>query len=136
MSALALQKALREVLTSAERVTELVPAGHIVDRHRLPPLSPSIVLGDDVARPSDGLARDRREHFHDLHVWQAEGATVGVKLIVRAIGDAILLAAPPVMEGGLHLIDWHVWRVRVLRDPEAETAHAVVTIRALIGGAA
>lgn len=134
---LALQKALRAAFIASPGVVALVPAANIVDRHRRPAPSPSIVLGEVAAGPDTGNAgRDRQELFADVHVWVAEPSTEGVKQIVAAVSGCIWPLKRPVLDGGFHLADWEVVRVRVLRDPSGDTSHGVVTVRALIGGGA
>lgn len=135
--ALALQKALRARFVASPAVLALVPAASIIDRHLRPAPSPSVILGEETAGPDAGnLGRDREELFHTLHVWQEEPGTVGVKQIMAALGDCLGLDPRPDLDGGYHLADWQVASRRAFRDPDGKTAHGVLTIRALIGGAA
>lgn len=135
MKALALQEGLRAMLCGAPGVVALVPPANIIDTGRNPPPSPSIVLGGEVSRPDDGnLARDRSEHFHDLHIWTAEAATVEVKRIAGEVQRALLLQPRPVLSGGYQLVDWHSWRVRIMREADGSACHAVVTVRAIVAG--
>ena len=134
---LALQKALRAAFTASPAVLALVPAAHIVDRHLRPAPSPSVILGEETAGPDAGnVARDREELFHTLHIWQEEPGTVGVKAIMAALADCLTLDPRPILGGGYHLADWQIASRRAFRDPDGKTAHGVLTIRAVIGGAA
>lgn len=132
---LALQKALRMAFTGSPAVTALVPAASILDRHRRPPPSPSVIIGEADGGPDAGnLRRDRFEVFADVHVWVAEPSTEGCKTILAELQRCLTLDPRPDLGGGLHLADWHVWRFRVLRDPAGDMSHGVMTVRALVGG--
>lgn len=132
---LALQIAIRNALVSSPDVVELVPVDHILDTHRRPPPSPSVILGEDYGGPDEGnLGRDRVELFADLHIW-AEGQDMELaKRIGGAVRRCLTLDPRPVLGGGYHLADWEVYRGRVLRDPGGKMAHGILTVRAVIGG--
>lgn len=113
----------------------LVPAANIVDRHLRPPPSPSVIIGEADGGPDDGnVGRNRFAVFADVHVWKAEPSTEGAKNILAVLQRCLTLDPRPDLGGGLHLVDWHVWRFRVLRDPDGETTHGVMTVRAVVGG--
>lgn len=140
---LALQQALRAALLASDDLLLLVPAAHILDTHMRPPPSPSIILGEDVTAPSDGnVNRDRAEVWHDMHVWVAELSTVRAKQIMGAVREALRLDGEGLFDwqwrrpdlGQYQLVDWHISRERVMRDPGGEMSHGVMTLRAVIGG--
>ncbi len=132
---LALQKAMRAAFAASAEVLALVPVANIIDRHLMPPPSPSVIIGEAAAGPDDGnVGRDRIEVFADLHIWVAEPSTEGAKRIMDALRRCMRLDPRPALDGGLHLADWQVWRERVLRDPDGDTSHGVMTVRAVIGG--
>lgn len=131
MSALALQKAMRGRLTAFPAVTALVHPKDIVDRHGAPVTFPCIMLGEDQEVDAEvTLARRHVRIFATLHVWDRSTSTVGVKRIAGAVRDALHDAPLELNEG--RLVDLRHTATRYLRDPDGETAHAVVTVEALI----
>lgn len=131
-AALALQKALRARLVAASAVTSLVPAASILDRNQRPAPSPSIILGEaQVVDEGDALDRQRVRVYHTLHVWKTEPSLVGASQIVGAIRKA-LAGARLVLDPGFHCADHRVADLRLMRDPDGETSHGIVTVEALI----
>jgi hypothetical protein len=128
----ALQTAVRNRLVSTADVTGLVPAASILDRNERPAPSPSIVMGEGQSvLGGDSLDRSLTRVYLDLHVWQREPSTAGVKAIAGAVRSA--LHGPRLSsELGFHISDCVVERVRFLRDPDGETSHSVITINALL----
>lgn len=135
---LALQKAIRARLVATSAVTALVPAANIVDRHQLPVLNPSIVLGEDqeVDPEFQTLKRKMVRVYSTIHVWKRESSLVGVKQIAGAIRRAIEntrklnLNDPDFM-----CSDCRVDGVRFTRDPDGETSHAVITLDSIVSKA-
>ena len=132
---LALQTALRERLISTAAVTSLVPVASILDRNQRPAPMPSIILGEAQA-VEEGRDTERRRTrvYHTAHVFNREPGLAGVQEIAGNMREALnwqnlQLSAP------LHCINARVSGMRLLRDPDGETAHAVVTIEALINEA-
>ena len=132
---LALQIALRERLISTAAVTALVPAASILDRNQRPAPLPSIILGEsqalEIGRDTD---RKRTRVIHTVHVWNREPGLAGVQEIAGNMREALnwqrlQLAAP------YQCVTARVSSIRALRDPDGETAHAVVTVEALINEA-
>jgi hypothetical protein len=133
---LALQKALRARLAATSAVTALVPATSILDRNERPVPVPSIILGDtQVLDEETSMTRAHQRIFHTLHVWKRETGTDGVKAICWEIRRAVH-AGRLALEGGFHCADMRVQDIRILRDPDGVTTHGVVTVNALISGAA
>lgn len=129
---LALQKAVRGRLISEGAVTNLVPAGSILDRNERPAPDPSIIMGEGQSvDEGDSIARDRVRVYLDLHIWKREPSTVGVKAIAGAIRAALRLVKLTNLDG-FHFADCYVQSARFLRDPDGETSHGVVTINALV----
>ena len=132
---LALQIALRERLISTTAVTALVPAASILDRNQRPAPSPSIILGEsqalEIGRDTD---RKRTRVIHTAHVFNREPGLAGVQEIAGNMREALnwqrlQLTAP------FQCVTARVSSIRALRDPDGETAHAVVTVEALINEA-
>lgn len=71
--------------------------------------------------------------FSTLHVWKKEPGLEGVKAIAGAIRSAIHSSRlPPLVDH--HFGDCYVSGTRFLRDPDGETAHAVITVESLVRG--
>ena len=132
---LAVQRAIRARLIGVAAVTALVPAANIVDRHQLPVLDPSIVLGEDQVVDNDvnSLKRHLLRVYSTLHIWKREPSLAGVKLIggeVRGALESTYAAA--IADPDWASVLWRVQSVRYLRDPDGETSHGVMTIDSLI----
>lgn len=128
---LALQKAIVSRLKGAAAITALVPADNILDRHGLPTISPSIILGESQVVEGEDIARQQQRIYFTLHVWKREPGFRGAKEIaglVRSTLNTPRLA----LEAGFHLADGRVTQTRFLRDPDHETSHGVVTFEALV----
>lgn len=131
-AALALQKAIRARLVGASAVVALVPAGSILDRNQRPAPSPSIILGE-AQQVDEGTALDRNRVriFHTVHVWKQEASLAGVTRITGEIRKA-MAGARLTLDAGFHCADHRIADIRVMRDPDGETSHGVVTVEALI----
>lgn len=123
---LALQAAVRARLVASSAVTSIIPAAAIVDRNATPALDHSIIIGEGMTVPDDGIARDRHEVFADLHIWRKEPGLVGSKQVVGAIRDA--LNDGPLSVAGFHVVDLRIASTRFLRDREGEHSHAVLSL--------
>jgi hypothetical protein len=129
---LALQKGIRARLIMTTAVTDLVPASSILDRNERPAPDPSIVIGEGQSvDEGDSIARNRVTIYADLHVWKKEVSLAGVKLIAGEIRKAIR-GGRLVMDAGFHCVDAYVNSARFLRDPDGETSHGVVTVKAMV----
>jgi hypothetical protein len=126
-----LQKAIRLRLISDPEVSALVPAENVVDRAGLPEKFPSVIIGESLS-VADDLTLDR-EHIRSLfglHVWDRDGdGTFTASNLCAAIRKRLLGWRPELP--GLHVVDLHVTRVRVMRDPDGKTAHGVVEVEAV-----
>lgn len=125
---LALQSAIRARLVASSAVTSLVPAASILDRNAGPELDNTIIIGEGMTIPDDGLARNRHEAFADLHIWRKEPGLVGAKQIAGAIRAA--LADGPLAVAGFHVADLRIASTRFLRDPNGTHSHGVVALEA------
>ncbi|MCC5968396.1 MAG: DUF3168 domain-containing protein [Pararhodobacter sp.] len=131
-AALALQKAIRARLVATPAVIALVPAASILDRNQRPAPSPSIILGEaQQVDEGNAIGRNRVRIYHAVHVWKQEPSLTGATAItseIRKAFGAVRLQLDP----GFHCADQRVADIRVMRDPDGETSHGVVTIEALI----
>ena len=134
-AALAVQKAIRARLVATAGVTDLVPANAILDRNQRPAPDPSIIIGEaQTVDESTDMQRGHQRVFHNLHVWKRETGTTGANAIAGAIRSAIQ-SDRFVLDAGYHCADARVSDLRVMRDPDGETAHAVVTVETLVAEA-
>ena len=126
----AVQTAIRARLVATSAVTALVSAASILDRNSRPAPDPSIIIGEDQEVDEERIARDVVRVYSTLHVWKREPGLAGVKGIAGAIRTAI--GSGRLAMTGWHCGDCYVSNTRFLRDPDGETAHAVVTIETLV----
>lgn len=128
---LALQRAIRGRLVGSPAVVAVVDPVNIVDRHGAPMAFPSIILGEDQEVDAEiTFARRHVRAFAILHVWDRASTFVTVKTIAGAIREAIHGVDLALDEG--RLLDLKHTGTRYLRDLDGKTAHAVVTLEALI----
>lgn len=129
---ISLQTAVRQRLVTTAAITALVPATSILDRNERPAPDPSIIIGEKTVRDDNGgIARSRVTVYMDLHVWKREPSTAGATEIAGQIRKA-MLANRLELEGGFHCVDTRIAAVRVLRDPDGLTCHAVVTVESIV----
>lgn len=131
---LALQKAMRQRLAATSAVTALVPASAIMDRNARPEVFPCILIGEGQTGAPEGVSRHRHEVYADLHLWKAEAGLVGVKTIAGAVRAA--LADMPRLIDQHRIADLYVQQTRFLRDPDGVHSHGVLTVAAVLVGAA
>ncbi|MCP8894326.1 DUF3168 domain-containing protein [Shinella daejeonensis] len=125
---LPLQAAIRARLVAASAVTSIIPASAIVDRNATPALDNSIVIGEAMTGPDDGLARHRHMIVADVHVWRKEPGLVGTKQVVGAIRAA--LSDGPLSVPGFHVVDLRIASSRFLRDPGGHHSHGILSLEA------
>lgn len=125
---LPLQAAIRARLVASSAVTSIIPATAIVDRNATPALDNSIVIGEAMTGPDDGLARHRHMIVADVHVWRKEPGLVGAKQVVGAIRAA--LSDGPLSVAGFHVADLRIASSRFLRDPGGLHSHGILSLEA------
>lgn len=130
--ALAVQTGLVQRLDGSPAVTALVPAESIMDRNSLPNPSPSIIIGEaQVVDEGTSQSRQITRVYHNLHVWKKEPTLQGVNAIAGEVRKAIRSARLR-LPAGFHCADCFVSDIRLLRDPDGETSHAVVVVQTLV----
>lgn len=125
---LSIQVAIRSRLVTTPEVTALVPAGNILDRSARPIIDPSIIIGEgQMVDEGDTIDRTRMRVYSTVHIWKQEVGLREVKAIAWAIRTAMRRGR---LELGskFHCVDCFVSSNRAIRDPDGETAHAIVTI--------
>lgn len=69
--------------------------------------------------------------FHMVHVWQKEASLAGANLIAAKI-KAALTSGRLDLGPDFHCADSIVSDIRLMRDPDGETSHAVLTVESLV----
>lgn len=129
---LAIQIALRARFIATPEIVNLVPANHIVDRSSVPPLDPSIVLGEaQTVDEGASMQRDRLRIYSTVHIWKVEESFSAIRQIGWGIRTAIRGGRLD-LGAGFQCADCLVASQRNLRDPDGRTTHGVVTIETLV----
>jgi hypothetical protein len=127
---LALQKAIRARLITADGVTALVPADAIIDRSGAPELERCVMIGDGQTVFADRYRTFHSSAYSDLHIWVKEPGLATAKRIAGAIIDAV--DSQRFNIDGLFVSGMIVTGSRYMRDPKGEYSHGVVSIRAYV----
>ncbi|WP_026479338.1 DUF3168 domain-containing protein [Ahrensia sp. 13_GOM-1096m] len=131
-AALSLQKSIRARLVAKTAITDIVPAASILDRHQTPAPDPSIIMGEaQTLDEGDDLKRRSFRVYSTLHIWMKERSLAGTNELCGLIVDAVLNGRFPERDGW-HCVDQMVSNTRLMRDPDGETSHGVVTVEALM----
>ena len=128
-SALALQTSIFATLGADANVLALLGAARIHDQVPQPATYPYISFGQSTTRDADTTTEHRDEHLLTLHIWsRAEGRTETHKLI-----DAIRSALhdQPLALTGHRLINIRHDFSEARRDPDGDTLHGIVRLRAV-----
>jgi len=129
---LAVQKSLYQRLTGSPAVTALVPSGNVLDVNQRPMPDPAVIMGEgQVLDDGDDIARKRWRVVHDLHCWKIGKGLGGANMIAGAVAQAID-AGRLALEEGYDCVDVRASSVRLMRDPDGETGHAVVTVETIV----
>lgn len=129
---LALQTAVRAVLTSDSAVAALVEPANVRAGHGRPDTMPAIVMSDGqtLLHGHDYAAQRAAWVYLDLHVWTIDAGQDAAKEIAFAVTGALDNAAL-VVDGG-HVDHFQVTRAVYPRDPDPQYGHAVLSVEALI----
>lgn len=131
-ASLTVQKAIRARLVASSGVTALVSADSILDRNARPAPDPSIIIGEGQSIDDGRIARNVERVYSTVDIWKKEIGLTGVSAIAGEIRSAIHSARLS-FDAGFHCADCFVSSIRFLRDPDGETAHAVLTVETLVG---
>ncbi len=130
---LAFQQAIRERLVTTPAVLALVSADRIIDGAARPENFPCIIIGDGQTVLEGHYPGWRNVTVYcDLHIWALEAGLAAVKTIGNEVWTAIgqTLDVP-----GYLLTDGvHTTGARYLRDPTEKHGHAILSVKALMGG--
>ncbi len=128
-SAHALQTAIFSTLAADTSLTALLGAPRIYDQVPQPATYPYVTFGQSTVRDADTSSAAADEHIVTLHVWsQARGRQETHRLIdaIRsALHDKVLALA------GHSLINIRHDFSEARRDPDGDTLHGIVRLRAV-----
>lgn len=131
---LAIQRAIRARLIADPAVTALVPAERIFDGRWRTEQLPCIIIGEGNVLYSNEYETYHDEAYLDVHVWVREEGFELAKEITGVI-RASLKQAPWTAEG--HIVcGVTVSKARFIRGKDAENAHAIISVDAIMQGAA
>lgn len=131
-ASLALQRSLRTAFAAHGTLSALV-GGRIFDTSSKPTEFPTVVIGEDQVVNDAAHGYEGSEVFATVHVWSRDSGMTQTKNIVGAMREALPGAIETV--DGHRIAHVHFEGARYLRDPDGQTRHGVVTIRALVGKA-
>jgi hypothetical protein len=129
---LALQTALRELLTADPAISALVSADSIRSGDMRPDELPAILFGNGTTQML-GYGSGRQFHarvFMDLHIWAIEDGLDRAKTIGAAVAKA-LLEGPDDGED-FTIAEFDHTRTVWPRDPDPKFGHGVLSVEAVI----
>jgi hypothetical protein len=133
-STLAVQRALRARLIGSAPLRAIVPPDHVLDRNARPAPDPSIILGESQwVEEGEDLGRSRVRIYSTLHIWKRETGLEGVQEIAGLVRRA--MREPDRLDLGqsdMAAIDNRITSIRLLRDPDGEWGHGVLTIETIV----
>jgi hypothetical protein len=129
-ASLAFQAAARAMLIASSDVTALVPAANILDANYQPEAFPRIQIGEDQELPADDVVNRYTNLNSTFHIWTREPGLAVAKAIAGAVRKALVLAYWT--QDGYVGIRTMLLSARYMRDPDGQTAHAVITFKTLI----
>jgi hypothetical protein len=130
-AALSLQGAIVAALKADPDVDALV-AGRVYDRPPQDVVFPFVEVGDfQETDAGAGCMEDAAEVFVDVHAWSRSIGKVEAHRLAGAIKAALHITAP-MLAGNWRCVELAQQSTRVLTDSDGITAHAVITMRAMI----
>lgn len=128
MSSYELQKAVVDRLRADSAVTALV-GQRVYDKPPPAPVFPYVSIGPEDSVPSRADCYDGNEVTLQLDAWSRAVGFGETKRIAEAMRAA--LDDAPLTLAGHRLVDLYTESTRVLRDPDGETSHVALSVRAL-----
>lgn len=129
-ASLAFQQAARAILIANSDVTALVPAANILDANFEPEAFPRIQIGEDLELPADDVVNRYTKLSSTFHIWTREPGLAASKAIAGAVRKALVLTSWT--QNNYTCIRTMLTSIRYLRDPDGQTAQAVITFESLI----
>ena len=128
-SALALQQAIYTALTNLAPLTSLLGGPRIYDDTPLPVVFPYITFGQSTLREASTSTEPGDEHIVTLHVWSRARGRSQAHAIIDLLRAA--LHDQPLTLTGHHLVNLRHEFSDARRDPDGETIHALLRLRAV-----
>ena len=129
-----LKYAIKDRLVNTAPVTALVPETSILDMSSRPELFPSIILGKTQSMLGlDLLDRSVAAVFLNLHIWTREKGMTSIHEIMGSIRKAMRTSSQfNTPDADYAICDAFIEDTRTMNDPDGETAHGVITVKAYV----
>jgi hypothetical protein len=128
-SAHALQTAIFATLTADAALATLLGAPRVFDQVPQPATYPYVTFGQSTVRDGDTSSTPADEHIVTLHVWSRAHGRQETHGVMAAIRSA--LHDQPLLLTGHHLINIRHDFSDARRDPDGDTIHGIVRLRAV-----
>jgi hypothetical protein len=128
-SSWALQKSVYEVLSSDVALTSVLGAGRVFDDAPQRSAMPYLTFGQSALRDWSTGSEAGDEHLLTLHVWSRAEGRRQTHTIMQVLRDALherVLALD-----GHHLVNLRFELSEARREPDGETYHGIVRLRAV-----
>jgi Protein of unknown function (DUF3168) len=128
-STLALQQAIFAALTGNASLTRLLGGPAIYDDVPQPVVFPYVTFGQSTLRDASTSTDPGDEHMITLHIWSRAHGRAEVQKIIDAMRQTL-------QDAPLALTDHHLINLRyeysdARRDPDGETIHGTLRLRAV-----
>jgi hypothetical protein len=128
-SAFALQQAIFSTLSADASLLALLGGPRVYDDTPQPAAFPYVTFGQSTIRDGDASLAPADEHMITLHVWSRAAGRKQTHAIVGALRDA--LHDSNLTLAGHKLINLRHDFSEARRDPDGETIHGIVRLRAV-----
>ena len=128
-SALALQQSIFATLGADLTIASLLGAPRIYDQVPQPATYPYISFGQSTTRDADTGTDTSDEHLLTLHIWSRAEGRRETHLLIDAVRAA--LHDKPLSLAGHRLINLRHDFSEARRDPDGDTLHGIVRLRAV-----
>lgn len=124
-----LQRSIYDKLAADSGVLAITGTARIFDDVPQRPVFPYVTLGQSTLRDWSTATDDGAEHLVTLHVWSRADGRREVHELMSAL-RAALHEQPLVLEGH-HLVNLRHEQSEARREPDGETYHGIVRLRAI-----
>lgn len=121
--------AMQKALFAALAVDPPIVGERVYDQVPAKPQFPYVTLGDEQVLDDGNSCADGWEVYSDLHVWSrsSQGSKLEVKDLAGRVVERVVNG--PLVVNGFDVVSARLETLRVLRDPDGKTEHAVATVR-------
>ena len=128
-SPLALQQAIFGTLSTQTALTTLLGGPRIYDDVPQPVVFPYITFGQSTLRDASTSTDPGDEHIVTLHVWSRGRGRAEAQAIIDLLRQR--LHDQPLTLSGHHLVNLRTEFADARRDPDGETIHGMLRLRAV-----